>query len=291
VGLPGHDGAGVYEFAYACLIRFALCSYRPDNAVVSHVAHECRRRNHEPVAIASSADLDRAGHVHFDAGAWRPNTRRPARARDARRAVLTLEGRGVPFVNSLMSVARSRDKLVSAALFRAAGLPTPETVLLPDPRSGLADLPSGPKVVKPVRGTRARGISVAGERGEVLDLLDAQRDEILVQPAIDWETYYRVVATPTRAIRVDAHRRADGGLVRRFDAATARPVHQLSPDLDRIGRAMVGAVGGRMMGADVLEDRDGRLWALEVNAHPGLDPSDQVMIRAIVDVLERTARG
>ena len=45
-----------------------------------------------------------------------------------------------------------------------------------------------------------------------------------------------------------------------------------------LGKAMVDAVGGDIMGCDILEGEDGRLWALEINTSPGLRSyTDQVV--------------
>jgi D-alanine-D-alanine ligase-like ATP-grasp enzyme len=42
---------------------------------------------------------------------------------------------------------------------------------------------------------------------------------------------------------------------------------------------MVLATGGHIMGADILTDQTGKLWALECNSVPGFDPSSDVAQR------------
>ena len=72
-----------------------------------------------------------------------------------------------------------------------------------------------------------------------------------------------------------------------------RPPRRLGPrdePLAKLGTAMVRAVGGDLMGADVLE-HEGRLYALEVNGGFGFSPEWADMAGPLVTEFERKVGG
>ena len=70
-------------------------------------------------------------------------------------------------------------------------------------------------------------------------------------------------------------------------------MYEASPEMAQLARRMVAALGGGLMGVDVLVEPSGRLVALEANAPFGFDVTDpeqgRWVARAALAVAERAA--
>jgi glutathione synthase/RimK-type ligase-like ATP-grasp enzyme len=70
-------------------------------------------------------------------------------------------------------------------------------------------------------------------------------------------------------------------------------VYEAPPEMAQLAQRMVAALGGGLMGVDVLVGPDGRLLALEANAPFGFDVTDpqqgRWVARAALTVAERAA--
>lgn len=199
---------------------------------------------------------------------------------DTLRAATLLEQAGVPLLNSVAALTASADKLVAHALWAARGLPQPQTWAL----DGLEAWPADGEqlVLKPAWGDGARDIELVGDLDAARALADgwAQEDRTsrrkrgpaMLQERVVDPDVLRLFATPERCSTAYEKSREPGALVTH---GTTYPV-QYEPDAELAGlaQAMVAAVGGGLMGVDVLRDRDGRLLALEANGPFGFDVTD-----------------
>jgi glutathione synthase/RimK-type ligase-like ATP-grasp enzyme len=223
----------------------------------------------------------------FEVGFVRAHYWEPGREELFSKAVL-LDAIGLPHFHSIAVLVRGNDKIVSGELFRRAGLDVPATWVL-----GPGDeLPPGRRrwIVKPPVGAQQAGVEVFDRRAHAQRYLDSCPTVQVVQERIAGR-YWRVVATAERALRtytmpVDAR-----GVTALPHGAPRGVVDHPDPALERFGVEMVRALGGRMMGLDVIEDRSGRLWALEANAGFGFNPGDEVIEQAIVDEVEAIGRA
>ncbi|MGI4975364.1 MAG: ATP-grasp domain-containing protein [Janthinobacterium lividum] len=186
-----------------------------------------------------------------------------------------LERLGVPVWNSARAVERCVDKSATGFLLGLAGVPTPDAWVVEG-----AD--AARQVVRDHGG--ARGTLVAkplfGAQGRGLCLVD--RDADLPPAAEMGGVFYlqRRVRVPGdgfhdhRLLVVDGAlagamtRRSEDWVTNMRRGARAEP---LIPAADMVAVAVraAAAVGASCAGVDMLRDREGRLWVLEVNSMPG----------------------
>jgi glutathione synthase/RimK-type ligase-like ATP-grasp enzyme len=191
-----------------------------------------------------------------------------------------LECAGVPLLNSLRAIATSADKLATHAAWATQGLRQPATVPLDTVRRW--PRPGRPMVLKPALGDGARHISLVRGLDEARALEASWRDDerrdgerrgrALLQDWIEEPTCTRLYATPHRTSLAYEKARDPGALVTH---GTVYPrVREPPAAMADLARRMVAALGGGLMGVDVLTGADGRHWALEANAPFGFDITD-----------------
>ncbi|MGY1776172.1 ATP-grasp domain-containing protein [Geodermatophilus sp. SYSU D00804] len=210
-----------------------------------------------------------------------------------------LEAAGVPLLNPVTSLVASADKLVTHAVWAAAGVPQPAAWDLARVREW--PMPGRRMVLKPSLGDGARYVELVGD----LDAARAveagwreheaagghRRGTSLLQEWIAEPACARVFATPTTTSLVYEKSREEGALVTH---GTVYPkVYEAPPEMAQLASRMVAALGGGLMGVDVLVEPDGRLLALEANAPFGFDVTDpeqgRWVARAALAVAERAA--
>jgi ribosomal protein S6--L-glutamate ligase len=189
-------------------------------------------------------------------------------------ALLTLEARGIVVVNPPKSVECAVDKYLCTARLAAAGLPTPDTIVCEDSDAALAAFAElgGDVVVKPIFGSEGRGIlrvsdpDLALRTFRTLERIDAV---IYVQRFIEHEGF------DVRVLLLDG--RVLGGMKRSnptdFRTNVARRAqaepHCVTDREAELARRAAQAVGARFAGIDLLYDRRGECYVIEVNAVPG----------------------
>jgi glutathione synthase/RimK-type ligase-like ATP-grasp enzyme len=197
---------------------------------------------------------------------------------------LVLERYGKPFLNSMRSLLLADDKAASGVVLRAAGVATPETWTV-DPTTSCPELTT-PLIVKPLKDSQSRGIEVFQTASEADRYIARCSRQQLVQPFIVGTTW-RVVATATRAVRtyrVGVDERGITGL----KPGERRPVVQEPRlELEEAAVAAVRALGGDLMGVDVIEDMARQLWVLEANPGFGFNSGDDAVEDVIVEELRR----
>jgi glutathione synthase/RimK-type ligase-like ATP-grasp enzyme len=272
-------------------MRVALCTRNAKNPVIALLAHFLERRESTAEIITDPRQV--ASGPGFDAAFWRPDSRTREIAAFSRQAAVILDALGIPFLNSLASMERAGSKLVSHTLLSHAGLNVPTSWATP--RAGAhAAVPeiAGPVVVKPVWGKNARAVAVFPDAGEALRAARSLSEPTLLQSAIPWRFQYRCVMTPDRAVRVyrDESPTPDRAAVRTFNRFDAGAVDEVDHAILEMAGAMLAAVGGDLMRADILEDEDGRYWALEINSSFGFPHDDQRVLEAFLSGFGTVAR-
>ena len=184
-----------------------------------------------------------------------------------------LEAMAVPSVNTAAAIAVCGDKLLTSLALRRAGVPTPRTAVALTTEAALeaAERLGFPLMVKPLVGSWGRLVARLRDRDEARVVLEHR--QALPSPQQHVIYLQELVGEPGRDIRVivvgdeilgATYRRADG-----WRANVARGAHStpcpLDADLSRLALAAAAAVGGGVVGVDLLESGAGELCVLEVN--------------------------
>jgi [lysine-biosynthesis-protein LysW]--L-2-aminoadipate ligase len=194
--------------------------------------------------------------------------------------VAMLEGCGVPLTNPVRAIVASSDKLVTHAIWAAAGVPQPATWALEE----LGEWPGGALVLKPALCDGARHITLVRGLDEARGIVRGwradearggeRRGAALLQEWVREPACVRLYATPERTSAAYEKARHAGALITH---GTVYPrVYAPPPAMAALARRMVATLGGGLMGVDLLVDRIGRMLALEANAPFGFDVTDPV---------------
>jgi ribosomal protein S6--L-glutamate ligase len=189
-------------------------------------------------------------------------------------ALARLETAGVTVLNTAKAIECAVDKYLATCRLEAAGLPVPPTVACEkseDSLAAFADL-GGDVVVKPIFGSEGRGIvrvsdpDLALRTFRTLERLNAV---LYIQRYIPHEGCdVRVMILDGRVI--GAMRRCSPDDFRTNVSRSAATVPHEPTDTEAEW-ALRGArsVGARFAGVDILYDRSGAGYVIEVNAVPG----------------------
>ncbi len=212
------------------------------------------------------------------------------------RLAAVLEAAGVPLLNSVASLVASSDKLSTHAIWAAHGIPQPATWDL-DALDRWPGAGRAPLVLKPGYCDGARHIELVHSLAEARELVAAWREDearggerrgpALLQEWIEEPACVRIFATPDECSLAYEKHRGDGELV---TSGTVYPrVYEPPPEMARVAQRMVAALGGGLMGVDVLTDASGRHLALEANGPFGFDVTDPEQGRFVARVAMQTA--
>jgi glutathione synthase/RimK-type ligase-like ATP-grasp enzyme len=202
-----------------------------------------------------------------------------------------VERLGLPMLNSTACIVASSDKLVTHAVWAAAGLSQPGAWDL----SAVQRWPSRaakPLVIKPAYCDGARHIELVRSLDEAREVERAWReDEVrggevrgpaILQEWVEEPAVVRVYATPDETSLAYEKARKPGALTTH---GTVYPkVYEPPPEMAELAQRMVGTLGGGLMGVDVLTDESGRHFALEANAPFGFDVTDPEQGRFVAGV-------
>jgi RimK family alpha-L-glutamate ligase len=185
-----------------------------------------------------------------------------------------LEERGVPVLNSPRAIERSVDKFYTTALLHEAGLPAPETVVCE--RAGdamLAVQQMGDVVIKPIFGSMGHGLVRVSDPDvafRVLRALEQLRAVFYVQQAVDHAGRdIRVFVVDGRAIGAIERRAPAGDWRTNISRGGAAAAIELRDTWADYAVRAAAAIGADYAGVDLLPDRDGAVFVIEVNAIPG----------------------
>lgn len=214
-----------------------------------------------------------------------------------------LEIMGLPYTGSgILASALGMDKATTKSVWRAAGIPTPESRLCqvdiadPQPLHAIdldmltADL-GLPLFVKPARDGSSLGISRAETRPELENaILEAAKYDarVLVEQAISGAEYTVAILNDQTlpAIRLETDRpfydfeaKYVGAQTRYITPAELDPV--LEAEINRLALKAFRAVGAFGWGRlDLMVDAQQRPWFLEINTVPGMTDHSLVPMAA-----------
>jgi len=187
-----------------------------------------------------------------------------------------LEADGVASINSAAVIHTCGNKAVATAHLWAAGIPMPPTRIAFSREAALAAVEQlgYPTVVKPIVGSWGRLLAKVNDRDAAEAVLDYQ-DAL---PSATSSVYYlqSFVRPPNRDLRVFVagnrvicvvERHAEHwirNLTRHQNPGVVKPTE----DITTCALAAAAAVGGGVLGVDLMEASDGRLYVLEVNHRP-----------------------
>lgn len=185
-----------------------------------------------------------------------------------------LEARGVIVLNSPRAIECAVDKYLTTARLVAAGLPVPETVVCENSDAALAafaDL-GGDVVVKPIFGAEGRGIVRVSDPDLALRTfrtLERIQSVLYLQRFIEHEGFdVRVLVLDGRVL-AGMRRRSDGDFRTNVSRNARAESIELSPAECDLALRASHAVGTRIAGVDLLYDRSGQCYVIEVNGVPG----------------------
>ena len=183
-----------------------------------------------------------------------------------------LEDRGMRVMNSPRAIERTVDKFWTSTLLEQCGIATPRTIVCDDPEEAFAGFRAlGDVIVKPLFGSMGLGmVRVSDEEMafRVFKTIEQIRGVYYLQRAIDHQGVdVRAFVVGGRVLGA-IERRSTGWRTNLARGGTARSV-SLPEDWCSLAVRAAAAVGADYAGVDLLADRDGTTYVLEVNGIPG----------------------
>ncbi|MCX7423593.1 MAG: RimK family alpha-L-glutamate ligase [Planctomycetia bacterium] len=185
-----------------------------------------------------------------------------------------LEAAGVTVLNSPKSVECAVDKYLTTAKLEAAGLPVPETIVCEASDDALAAFEQLGRdvVVKPIFGSEGRGIMRVSDPDLALRTfrtLERLQAALYLQRFVNHPGYDIRVLVLDGKILGGMKRVSDGDFRTNVSRDGRGEPHTVTDtEADWALRASA-ATGARFAGIDIMYDREGRGFVIEVNAVPG----------------------
>jgi RimK family alpha-L-glutamate ligase len=188
-------------------------------------------------------------------------------------ALARLEAAGTAVINPPKAVEAAVDKYLTTARLAAAGLTTPRTIVCQTAEAAMTAFGElgGDAVLKPLFGAEGRGITRLNDEALALrafKMLEQLGAVLYLQEFVPHEgADLRLLVIGQRVLGMRRRNPLDWRTnVSR--GATAEPL-EVTPDLAELAHRAAVAVGAPLAGVDLLPGKDGRLYAIEVNAVPG----------------------
>jgi ribosomal protein S6--L-glutamate ligase len=210
-----------------------------------------------------------------------------------------LEARGVQVLNPARAVECAVDKYLTTARLSAAGLPVPETVVCENADAALAAFEQlgGDVVVKPIFGSEGRGILRVSDPDLALRAfrtLERIQAVLYLQRFVPHEGFdLRIMVLDGRVLAGMRRRSPHDFRTNVSRQARPEPVELTERERDWALRS-AQAVGARLAGVDLLYDRAGNGYVIEVNGVPGWQALQRVtdchVAREVIGALEKSSR-
>lgn len=184
-----------------------------------------------------------------------------------------LETRGVRVINPATAIEKTVDKYYTSSLLEDAGLPTPRTIVsegFDEAVAAFAEL-GGDVILKPLFGSEGKGmlrLNDADLAHRIFRALELGRYVYYLQeyiPHDDWDIRAFVLGGQVLAASV---RRGNGWKTNVAQGAASEAL-TLDPALANLALAAAAVVGTDYAGVDILCNRQGDPFVLEVNSIPG----------------------
>jgi ribosomal protein S6--L-glutamate ligase len=184
-----------------------------------------------------------------------------------------LEATGKPVINPPRAVEAAVDKYLASARLAAAGLLVPRTAVcqtVDEAEQAFTRL-GGDVVIKPLFGAEGRGIARLNDPAiaqRTFSLLVQLGAVLYLQEFIPHDGCDLRVLVVGRRMWGMRRRNALDWRTNISRGATAEPL-EVTSEMGELARRAADAIGAPLAGVDLLPGRDGRLYAIEVNAVPG----------------------
>ncbi len=181
---------------------------------------------------------------------------------------------GIAVINPPRTLEIAIDKWLTLDFARQAGLEVPRTICCQDRETAMQAFEQLDQdvVVKPLFGGEGRGLVRVNDREmawRVFSTLEQIQAVIYVQEFLSHRGFdLRILIVGDEAYCVARHTATDDWRTNLSRGGFAKPFPPSDKQLV-IARAAANAVGGQIVGVDILPTQDGRDVLLEVNAVPG----------------------
>jgi glutathione synthase/RimK-type ligase-like ATP-grasp enzyme len=263
------------------MARVAICTAPPYPDWTLAVAHAFEDLGHQ-VVLTDHPNPDLAFDLAWIRIAEGQGSSDNSQAPGYWQRACQLEAAGVPLINSTRSLLVSHDKLIAQQQMEGAGLAPPSLWSVEGYPSEIKE----PLICKPITGSRGRGITLVRDPGEAQGHQRAIGVPCLVQEFVPGATCIRAIATTEEVVAIYEKRPEPGQVVASISEGSKRvALDSLDPEVGDLAKRMVASVGSGISGVDILRDRSGQLFPLEVNASFAFDPEDRDVLRAFVRFL------
>ena len=183
------------------------------------------------------------------------------------------ESTGTPVVNSPICLETSIDKLLTLSAFTDNNVPFPETYACQNAEQALNafEMLNHDVVLKPIFGGEGRGIIRVCEHEvayRIFKSLEYSRSVIYCQKFIaNIEKEIRILFIGDKHFAVE--RMSEKSWIRNASLGGTGKTYQPNQTEIEMARRAANSVNGRIVGVDLLLDRNGEYFVLEVNAVPG----------------------
>lgn len=211
-------------------------------------------------------------------------------------ALVRLEARGIDVLNPPKAIECAVDKYLTTARLAEAGLPVPETVVCETASYAMEvfEALGGDVVVKPIFGSEGRGIVRVSDPDLALRTfrtIERTQSILYLQRFVDHPGCdLRVMVLNGRILGGMQRCCPDDFRVNVSRSGHARQVSLTSEQEDWAIRS-AAAVGAPLAGIDLLTDREGRSYVIEVNGVPGWQAFQRVtgcdVASEVIGFLER----
>lgn len=207
-----------------------------------------------------------------------------------------LEASGVTVLNSPKSVECAVDKFLTTARLEAAGLPVPPTIVCENSDDALVAFERLGRdvVVKPIFGSEGRGIlrvsdpDLALRTFRTLERLDAV---LYLQRFVDHPGHDVRVLVLDGKVLGGMRRVAENDFRTNVSREGRGELHQVSDTEAEWALRAATATGARFAGIDILYDRAGQGFVIEVNAVPGWRAFQKVTGLDVARLVLEACRG
>lgn len=192
-----------------------------------------------------------------------------------------LEASGKVVLNPARAIEAAVDKYLTSAKLHAAGLATPRTVVCQTPSAAMEAFEQlgGDVVVKPLFGGEGRGIARLNDAAiaqRSFSLLVGLGAVLYVQQFVPHDGYDLRVLIVGEQMWAMRRRNELDWRTNVSRGAIAESV-ELQPEWAEMARRAAQVIGAPIAGVDLLPGRDGRVYAIEVNAVPGWQALSRVL--------------
>ena len=189
---------------------------------------------------------------------------------------------GVLVYNDARCIERSVDKCMTSFLLRTAGIPTPPTWVARDPEVAAAvlanELAAGHELVhKPLFGSQGEGLRRLSTPDQLPSPDECNGLHYLQRhiPTGEGQSHdWRVFVIGNRAVAA-MRRASDHWVTNVAQGASCHPA-VLDQELRTLAETAAATLGMDYAGVDILRDRSGRAWVIEVNGVPAWKGLQQV---------------